>query len=530
MNFDEFDDDDEVINNLFEDLDKECSGSLSVKKIECELRSYLGRSEISIVLENLLNEMKAGKFAITDKSKFKKYISSFQRVHGQRVLWVRSLRLESMLASRLKVGKLFDEMSGIRETSEENLDEILKLFFVDVNRVVKAAWKEVRESRLTDATQSTDEVRSVVNKFEGPVGKFGNAEVFQRGLESQIGTADPFILKGIIREHTFGGSQDKAQLKAVTSNHNLPFSDHQEYARILGNQREYDGEKETKLKDPNIPIFLQEVATGIHHDIKGPKITELIALTDDFKQLRYFHELVLDHNGNRFPGDVGHIQLSISFKFEASDHETAKQIQSKLKVAHFWSQTDTSRVKMETVVPDADIGDVPHVDIDENISSNCITCVLYETRFNTLAGKVGAFQQFLQSQYPEIASITNTYNICIYCELKCPDLNAHLRSILHSRRFELSRLQAISGLGSEESSDVHIQSIVDDALAGRRGATRISLKQGRRHLTLRELMSIPDVRAAGLRVEEAIQVYQYTGPMFQVSLSDSVGKKLSRRL
>ena len=35
-------------------------------------------------------------------------------------------------------------------------------------------------------------------------------------------------------------------------------------------------------------------------------------------------------------------------------------------------------------------------------------------------------------------------------------------------------------------------------------------------MTLRELMQVDIVRSANLRVEEAIQAYQYTGAMYEV--------------
>ena len=45
----------------------------------------------------------------------------------------------------------------------------------------------------------------------------------------------------------------------------------------------------------------------------------------------------------------------------------------------------------------------------------------------------------------------------------------------------------------------------------------IHCKQARRRLSLMKLMEISEVKEAQLRVEEAMVVYQYTGPLFQVS-------------
>jgi hypothetical protein len=52
-------------------------------------------------------------------------------------------------------------------------------------------------------------------------------------------------------------------------------------------------------------------------------------------------------------------------------------------------------------------------------------------------------------------------------------------------------------------------------------------RQARRNLTIRELMEKPEVAPAGLRVEEVIAAYQYTGPLFQVTLIARVGVRVS---
>jgi hypothetical protein len=63
-------------------------------------------------------------------------------------------------------------------------------------------------------------------------------------------------------------------------------------------------------------------------------------------------------------------------------------------------------------------------------------------------------------------------------------------------------------------ASVYIEKIVNAAL--RSEDSNIVLIPGRRRLGLREMMKIPEVKMAELRVEEAVQAYQYTGPLFQV--------------
>ena len=46
--------------------------------------------------------------------------------------------------------------------------------------------------------------------------------------------------------------------------------------------------------------------------------------------------------------------------------------------------------------------------------------------------------------------------------------------------------------------------------------SRITLVVGRRNVSLRDLMQLEIVKQGNLRVEEAVQAHQYTGPMFEV--------------
>jgi hypothetical protein len=70
------------------------------------------------------------------------------------------------------------------------------------------------------------------------------------------------------------------------------------------------------------------------------------------------------------------------------------------------------------------------------------------------------------------------------------------------------------------SKEDHVQWIAEAALRTESddiSEHKMVFIQGRRNLSLRDLMALEEVRRAGLRVEEAIQLYQYTGPIFQVS-------------
>ena len=87
-------------------------------------------------------------------------------------------------------------------------------------------------------------------------------------------------------------------------------------------------------------------------------------------------------------------------------------------------------------------------------------------------------------------------------------------------------LSQISGDGGSDSDkEDHISAIIRKVLdpgSNTQSGPRVVLVQGRRSLRLRDLMCLPEVMAAELRVEEAIQAHQYTGPLYQVWFVQSV--------
>ena len=76
-----------------------------------------------------------------------------------------------------------------------------------------------------------------------------------------------------------------------------------------------------------------------------------------------------------------------------------------------------------------------------------------------------------------------------------------------------------SGLSADTHPAAIIEQVVKEAEAALNSNCADSrIIPARRRVGLRELMEISVVKEAGLRVEEAVQAYQYTGPLFQVLL------------
>jgi hypothetical protein len=54
-----------------------------------------------------------------DIAGFKDILTKMPRIHGERYHWVKSMNLNRLLARRLRLGNIFDELSGIREMNEK---------------------------------------------------------------------------------------------------------------------------------------------------------------------------------------------------------------------------------------------------------------------------------------------------------------------------------------------------------------------------------------------------------------------------
>ena len=55
------------------------------------------------------------------------------------------MKLENVLARHLRVGELFDELSGVKGMSAEDLQAALDAFCKDAETVVRREWQRLRE-------------------------------------------------------------------------------------------------------------------------------------------------------------------------------------------------------------------------------------------------------------------------------------------------------------------------------------------------------------------------------------------------
>ena len=122
------------------------------------------------------------------------------RVSGQRMEWIRALKLDAALARHLPPGTLDDALEGVRKLSQDKdaVDRLLEAFFDDTRRKFQAA---LQEAVVEEGSKSAVEANS---KFEGFPGNFASLREFDAGAEVtlQLGYPNPDVGKGIRLEHT----------------------------------------------------------------------------------------------------------------------------------------------------------------------------------------------------------------------------------------------------------------------------------------------------------------------------------------
>ena len=492
--FDESADDDEVLLNFFRKIDTNGDGMISKEEIEWALVKFKNRSNAVQGLEILMNKL--SKFPCESECSlnlkgFGEMVREIPRIHGQRIQWARSLHLDSVLARHLKVGSLFDELSGIMDMTETEVKIALEMFSKDVYVIIQ---KEL--TKLRNLGTEPEQAMSAISKFSGGfTGKFGDTQMFQGGLESEIGSPDAMILKGILRENTL--IDQSCREKYRPSNYGIVTSDLVEYARVFGNPDEYghssNGKLDQREKIDGIPNFLLEVARGLHEGVRGPSEAELKDLKLEFQRLTRVHSMVRKMSRSaKFPGEIGDVLYTVKCEVH-SDCIDGQRSSAAFR-------------KAQSIA--AAINNTQAIYLDLGALSNEAFAVTVCSR-KPLA--VDALLAKLERELGESVSAGATQNL-IYARY-----GSDVALDTHIRRLEVSELRQRAGLSAAAADEcaetilAEFRATTDEWRA--RGGMRV---QGRVTRTLRELMAKKEVRAAGLRVEEAIQAYQYTGPSFQV--------------
>ena len=193
------DDDDELLVNVFKQLDSDNNKIISQEEI---MKAIENNPDSNDVMQALLQALKIRDLDVPPPisyQEFKRVANLTPRVKGQRIEWVRSLNLHAILAKELKVGDLFDPFRGIKDMSDLEIEAACSKFSSALPDVLKYSRNQLRNN-----LKHAEDV-FVNSKFcvEGDafVGKFADLEKFYDGPEKHIGSPNPNVMLGMEREH-----------------------------------------------------------------------------------------------------------------------------------------------------------------------------------------------------------------------------------------------------------------------------------------------------------------------------------------
>ena len=220
--FSEEDDDAEVIDALFREIDINGDGFISPQELQAALARFRENAEMASVLQGLLGSQAqvAGEQPIAmGQYQFRRAFESLPRLRGERVLWARGLGLEGELARLLRPGQVFDGLRGLKDMDEaereEHICEVCWQFGQALPALLRRGFErlEARPSVM---------VREHINSkfcFDGAlVGHFGTLDDFFSGPEKLIGTPNPKIDEGMEAEHCRRGNCEN---RFTTAHYNI---------------------------------------------------------------------------------------------------------------------------------------------------------------------------------------------------------------------------------------------------------------------------------------------------------------------
>ena len=510
----EEDDDDQVLEATFRALDENNNGLLTRLEFETGfLKLYQRASGVNQTIEfgsmqdqdqdqkyiDLKNKLFCGDFSDSiDLTRFKEMAGQVPRIKGQRLQWVKSLNLNGWFAARLRLGELFDQLSGIRAMEESSIKKVIKEFGDELEALVIESWKRLQaENKITRG-----KVEMIMDKFSGEVGYFGDTGMFYEGLETQTGMPDPLILKGLFRENMMGPDSEQ---KRISPNHKIVNSNKLEYARVLGHPKEFaEGNESFGIQYPN---YLKEVAEGKQRGVKGPTENELKDLKPEFQKLQKFYKSVCEQTNGVIPGDIGYAQKSLEIGLRADSGE----------------QLESFLLSFETKLKEANLDAASLVQVDPNLGDSYPMDHTLTVFWPVVCEASAQFEKWADTYTTKCSAckILNraSYIYCFDAKLDTEGRLDNLQQLLMG--FSDSQLlQICDGLcaPAQSSKAGLIDLIMKEAHeSSKPGKSQISFMQGRKRFSLRELMEVKEVAEAELRVEEALQAYQYTGPLYQAS-------------
>jgi hypothetical protein len=223
--FSEEDEDKELLDLLFDEIDTDKNSTISNSELNAALGKHNMQNELKEILESLLPTVGqlSGPDSITRES-FGRAFEKLPRVRGERVKWARGLGIEGLIARVLPKGDICDGLKGLRMLPESELPALAQSVTVHLVSVLPGLiFQELKKLQSSNvAPSAAAEALSHVNsKFclDGAfVGQYATLNDFYHGPEALIGTPNPRIEEGMEIEHCRRENKD---IKFTTSNYNV---------------------------------------------------------------------------------------------------------------------------------------------------------------------------------------------------------------------------------------------------------------------------------------------------------------------
>ncbi len=229
-------DDAVVVRALFDKIDADNNGSISVDEARAAAVALTGQhTDHQALSDALIKALEAlgthSQAAGISWDEFRKVVRNLPRARGQRLQWVRSLRLDREVALLLKPGDFFDGLSALKGMTEEEAEQHVLAVCDQVGRrlrtLLTSRLKELRDVRPMTAQQFKNTKFSMDGSFEG---SFASRQHFDDGPEKLIGTPNPNAEEGIRREHC---ERADAKTRNTSLNYNFEFFPEQEYEFVM---------------------------------------------------------------------------------------------------------------------------------------------------------------------------------------------------------------------------------------------------------------------------------------------------------
>ena len=464
----EEDDDVEMLTRTFEYLVQGNEKDLSCVGLIKELQKLKDQSIGVECIEGVIKELSEMNLQSIDIEKFKDVCSKIPHIQGHRLEWVKSLNLNTRFANKLRVGVLWDGLLGLKEMKETDVVAVCNEFAKEIIETTIKEWENLKNSKCLRSDQ-WEQAASQMSKFRdesgASSGNFGNMSVFHEGLEQYLGAADPYILKGILYEHIH---EEDSKTGFMPSNYGIYTTPKLEFARLLGNIANFEEEFSSN----------REAASCNCKKIEGPASYEIRVIQEDLNSLKEEFEMVRETRKSIFPGEKGDkvLERKAEYKFElneSDDHAAFLKIMDKFK------KSVEEYAQKEIFVPDE--GCLRGLNVEQRQDSNKHSLIV------TLQFKPDMLESKAETIMKINELVEKTFN---------PTCN---QAMIRSYKMQQDESEN-TFVYSEISNDHHASH---------------SVRQCRKTYTLKDLTQIEMVQKAGLRLEEAVVAYQYTGPLFQ---------------